>query len=85
MRRKTKHLTPPLPTSINVKSVEASRAIFVHQDQIPLTRIKFTLDDDATVEFDLTIHQATALIEEMMAAYNAIVPVLKTSRGGFGL
>lgn len=37
------------------------------------------------ITFELSFHESARLIEQLMASYNAIAPVLKTSRGGWGL
>ena len=65
----------------------ATRALVgsVHGD-LPRIEVTMTMDDSQErITFELTVNEAGKLIEQMMAAYNAIMPPLKTSRGGFGL
>ena len=68
-------------------NASASRAVVstVHGD---LPHIEVTMVMDSTKEkitFDLTLNDTAILIEQLVSSYNAIVPPLRTSRGGFGL
>lgn len=64
----------------------AARAIFAEvQGAIPKIALTFELVDGSTQTFELEAIEAGRMIEQAMSAYNAIMPPLKTSRGGFGL
>ena len=65
---------------------KAARAIFqeVH-GAIPKIALTFIMLDDTEHTFELEFAEAGKMIEQAMSAYNAIMPPLKTSRGGFGL
>lgn len=73
-------------TGRKVKAATSARAIFqAGGDSMPKVVFSFLTDSEEQFDFELTIHQTASLIEQSMAAYNAIIPPLKTSRGGFGL
>jgi len=64
----------------------ASRALFSEaRGSIPHIAFQIEMTNGETVEFELEIAEAKKLIEQMVSAYNAVYPVLKTSRGGIGL
>lgn len=52
---------------------------------MPRIQMTFYNDDGTVNEYMMNIRDAGKFIEQAMAAYNALVPPLKTSRGGFGL
>ena len=64
----------------------ASRAIFQEaQGMLPKISMTFELTDGEVIQFELELEEAAKFIEQTVSAYNAAVPVLKTSRGGWGL
>lgn len=76
----------PTPTRKRVKEATAVRAIFVAgEDEMPKVQFTFYNTDGTVNEYMMNIRQAGQFIEQAMAAYNTLVPPLKTSRGGFGL
>jgi hypothetical protein len=74
------------PIYYNVKTVEASRAIYQEAvGVVPRVQITIETDSGERLILDLDHLQVAHLIEHTMNAYNAIFPPLKTSRGGWGL
>lgn len=72
--------------SFEVRSSRAARALFPEaRGMIPKISLTFDCVDGSIVEFELEAAEAARMIEQAMSAYNAILPPLKTSRGGFGL
>lgn len=70
----------------NVKEASAARALFPEaRGAIPKISLTFRTWDDEVITFEMEATEAGKLIEHAMSAYNAILPPLKTSRGGFGL
>jgi len=70
--------------NIPVKEIGASRALYIDRDTTHvLVRVKST--DDHDLELEMTMRQATKLIEQLMQVHNAVNPPLRTSRGGVGL
>jgi hypothetical protein len=67
-----------------IKAV-ASRALFPSQGrEVEMVSVQF-IDAHGTIhQFDLDVKVARELIESATASYHAIVPVLRTSRGGWG-
>lgn len=65
--------------------VRASRAI-VESAAGQMPRVAMQFEDAAGVvyQFELDVKEAAEMIETATSAYHAIVPVLKTSRHGFG-
>ena len=82
MRRK-KFTTPD--RIIHPVTTRASRALIggPHGD-LPKVALQFTDAEGKVWEVDLDLPNAARLIEEATAAYHAIVPVLRTSRSGWG-
>jgi len=75
----------PRPINYQVQSAKAARALFVDRGSLPRIQLTFIVDDGTTVEVEMEAQIAGVMIEQAMSAYNAILPPLKTSRGGFGL
>lgn len=75
----------PRPTHFNCTSATAARALFVDRDQTPNIQLTFTTDQGEIIEFELTARECAKMLEQAISAYNAILPPLKTSRGGYGL
>jgi len=70
----------------DIKEATACRAIYQRvRGELPTVQMKFTDWDGGEYEFELSATEAGKFIEQAMSAYNAILPPLKTSRGGFGL
>lgn len=73
-------------TIYSVRSAKAARALFPEaRGMIPKISLTFECEDGSLVEFELEAAEAGRLVEQAMSAYNAILPPLKTARGGFGL
>lgn len=73
---------------VAIKTVTTRALLPAEGQDLNRIEVKFVMtpqDDREQITFELTLHEAANLIEELMAAYNAIVPVLKTTRGGWGL
>lgn len=65
---------------------KACRAVFSEaRGAIPKVQMTFIMTDESEITFEMEAGDAGRFIEQAMSAYNAIVPPLKTSRGGFGL
>lgn len=72
--------------SYEVKAAKAARALFPEaRGMIPKISLTFDCVDGTIVEFELEAIEAARLIEQAMSAYNAILPPLKTARGGYGM
>jgi len=69
-----------------VEKATAARAVFqTTKGAIPRIELNFETESGDRIQFDMDIETAGRMIEQAMSAYNAIVPPLKTSRGGLGL
>jgi hypothetical protein len=65
---------------IDIKSVGASRAMYVDEDT-QRVRFEFTTMDDQKIVMELTSRQTGILLEQGMQAYYAMNPALKIRRG----
>lgn len=65
---------------LEVKRAGAARAMFISHE---VQRIHFQIEttDDQVIEFELTLEQAAGLLQQMIAAYRAIVPNITQGRG----
>lgn len=77
---------PRQPTiNYQITEAKAARALFVDRGSLPRIQLTFITDEGVKVEVEMEAMIAGQMVEQAMSAYNAILPPLKTSRGGFGL
>lgn len=84
-RRKTNRRVSDPDRIVHPVRVRAVRAAFIETPGM-MHRVELQFEDakgDIT-QFDLEVKDAVQLIEDMTAAYQAIVPPLRTSRVGWG-